>query len=321
MRGERLRRRVGALLATVLCAAGLVGCTPTGGSTNDSYTIAGGGKSGVYYNYGDQLAIQAQRALGLDIEVTQTEGSVDNILRVSSGEALVGFSQGDTAADAIAGTGAFSAPQPIAAVARVYDEYVHVVVPADSQIHQISDLAGHTVSLGAANSGVQVIANRVLAAAGVEPSEVPGPALGLDASLVRLRTGQIEAFFWVGGLPTPGIERLAEEMPIRLLPLKPDTVEQVNASHAGVYRTADFPAGAYGVDIETPTMTVPNYLIASADAPPQLIREVLGVLFESQATISDKVRAAAFLDRRQAIFTEPMPLHPGAAKYYIDERR
>lgn len=320
MRARRLRS-AGAVVAVLAALLALSGCTGDSGGGGRQYRIAGGGTVGVYYAYGEQLAAALHRELGIDIAVEETHGSVDNLLRVGSGDALLGFAQGDTAADAVAGTGAFDEPLPVRAVARVYDEYVHVVVPADSEVRRVSDLAGRRVSLGAQNSGVQVIATRVLEASGVAVEGVDNPALGPDASVEALERGEIDGFFWVGGLPTPGIERLAGAVPIRLLSIGADTVEQVNAGHAGVYRLTDFPVGTYGIETPTTTMTVPNYLVAAEDAPDDLIRDVTRVLFDSRSTIAQRVPAAAFLDRRQAIFTGPMELHPGAARYYVDARR
>ncbi|MFV0434796.1 MAG: TAXI family TRAP transporter solute-binding subunit [Leucobacter sp.] len=314
----RVARVLGAIL---LLALGLSGCVAPSSAGDGPYRIAGGGPAGVYYSYGEQLAEALHRDLGIDIAVVETHGSVENLRMVASGEALIGFAQGDTAADAIDGAGGFGEPLPVRAVARVYDEYVHVVVPADSDVQRISDLAGLRVSLGAPNSGVQVIAARVLEASDVDVSGIVNPELGPDASIDALQKGEIEGFFWVGGLPTPGIERLAKSMPIRLLSIEANVVERVNSGHAGVYRLADFPVGLYGVDTPTATMTVPNYLVAAEDASEDLIYDVSRVLFESRSVIASKIAAAEFLDRRQAIFTSPMELHPGAARYYVDARR
>ncbi|CAG7613846.1 TAXI family TRAP transporter solute-binding subunit [Leucobacter soli] len=313
----RTARAIGAGLLLML---GLTACGGSPYADDGPYRIAGGGTGGVYYDYGGRLADALQQGLGIDIAVVETHGSVDNLLRVGSGDALLGFAQGDTAADAIAGTGAFDAPLPVQAVARVYDEYVHVVVPADSEAEGIRDLAGLRISLGAENSGVQVIAARVLGSSGVLLDGVENPALGLDASIEALRNGEIDGFFWVGGLPTPGIEGLAAAMPIRLLPVEAEAVDLANAGHAGVYRLAEFPIGIYGIGTPTATMTVPNYLVAATAAPDELILEVTRTLFESRAAIARQVAAAGSLDRRQAIFTGPMPLHPGAAEYYVAVR-
>lgn len=289
--------------------------------SQQQYEIAGGDPSGVYYAYGDELAKSARAGLGIDIMVAQTQGSVENLQRVGTGRALIGFAQGDTTVDAVAGAGDFTAPLPVLAVARVYDEYVHVVVREGSDAESIADLAGKRISLGSQSSGVQVIAARVLGAAGIGPGAVSNAALGLDESIEAMIDGEIEGFFWVGGLPTPGIERLTQAVPIRMLPIDAETVERVNAGHAGVYRVADFPVGTYDLAASVVTMTVPNYLVAAEDAPDALITGVLRVLFDSQAQISRTVTAAGLLDRRQAIFTGPIELHPGAARYFVDSRR
>lgn len=306
-----------AILTALAVATGCGGSAPGGGA----YRIAGGGPSGVYSVYAEEFSHELDERIGLRISAAETRGSVDNLLRVGSGRALLGFAQADAAADAVSGTGSFAIPLRVQAIARVYDEYVHVVVPADSDIRRISDLAGRTVSLGDHNSGVAVIAERVLDAAGVPLEGVDNPALGLGASIEAMERGEIEGFFWVGGLPTPGIERLSEDMPVRLIPIGSGLIDEVNSGHAGVYRVSDFPAGSYGITAATGTMTVPNYLIVQQDASDDLVHGITRVLFESRPALARSVPAAALLDRRQAIFTEPMDLHPGAAAYYVETQR
>ncbi|BDZ37802.1 hypothetical protein GCM10025863_04160 [Microbacterium suwonense] len=186
----------------------------------------------------------------------------------------------------MAGTGDFDAPLPIRAAARLYDEYVHVVVRADSGIRAISDLAGRSVSLGGQGSGVSVVARRILQASEVAIGDVDDAGLGLDASIEALRDSRVDAFFWVGGLPTPGIERLAAGLPIRLLSIDPDVVERADAAHAGVYRSAEFPIGTYGSDEPTLAMTVPNYLVTSVEVPDSLVRGVLAELFATRSEIA-----------------------------------
>lgn len=309
--------RVLALLLCLLGALALAACTPVDRSwAHKPQAIAGGGATGVYYAYGQQFARVLSAHLGATFTAQRTNGSVDNLERIGEGTAVLGFAQGDAVADAVAGTGAFGEPIPIVAVARLYDEYVHIVVRAGSDVHDIRDLAGRAVSLGARGSGVELVARRVLGAAAVDPASVRNPELGLERSIGALRRGEIDGFFWVGGLPTPGIATLAADTPIRLLSIPPGVVDAVNAAHAGAYRQADFPIGAYGIDSSTVTMTVPNYLVARADAPEGLIHDATAVLFEQRAAIARGAPAAALLDRRQAIFTDPIPLHSGAVRYY-----
>ncbi|GAA1249757.1 TRAP transporter TAXI family solute receptor [Microbacterium phyllosphaerae] len=316
-----LWRRIVGVAAVVVLAGASSACSTRASEWDDSrYEIASGGANGVYFAYGSELAAELSETLDVRIDAAETAGSVDNLLRVGSGEALVGFAQGDAAADAVAGEGAFDEPLAVQAVARLYDEYLHVVVRADSEIDDLTDLAGKTVSLGAENSGVHVIAGRVLDAADVDIASISDPELDLGESIMALEGSEIDGFFWVGGIPTPGIADLAETTPVRLLSIEQTWVNTVNARYSDAYRPSDFPVGLYGLAQPEPTMAVPNYLVTSAATPDDVVRDILAGLFASRTDIAQDVPAAALLDRRQAIFTGPVELHPGAVEYYRSQR-
>jgi TRAP transporter TAXI family solute receptor len=306
-------------LASVLLA--VAACTGTGSPTagDERHVIAGGGTTGVYYNYGKYLAASMSNELGLTVVVAESNGSVENLEAVAAGRALLGFAQGDTADDAVSGRAPFDEPLPVRAVARVYDEFVHVVVPADSAIEDLEDLRGRRVSLGAPGSGTEIISQRILAAADLDLAELSNASLGIDASIEALLTGDLDAFIWVGGLPTPGMSSLESQMAIRLLPVE-DQVDQINADYGGVYRHAVVPKGMYGIPESVPAMAVPNYLVVSADTPDELVYDALTVLFGERLSIARHVPAAGLLDRRRAIFTEPVELHEAAARYYRDTK-
>lgn len=315
-RGSRAMRAIGAA-TLALGVLGLAGCGQP--VPQDETVIAGGAPAGIYSAYSTALA-DVLDSEGMNAEAAATGGSIDNLLRVGRGEATFGFAQADAAADAVSGVGAFDTPLPVSGVARVYDEYVQVVVPDASPADDISDLRGLRVSVGEPNSGVRVIAERVLEAAGVTNDSFTRETLGIDDSIAALADGQIDAFFWVGGIPTPGIKRLAEETPVRVLSIHPGVVERVNSGHAGVYRLSDLPPSLYGGVAPVETMTVPNYLVVASSAPDELVFEVTRALFDSRTELSTQVPVAALLDRRQAIFTSPLRLHPGAAEYYVSSR-
>nr|WP_314843704.1 TAXI family TRAP transporter solute-binding subunit [uncultured Microbacterium sp.] len=313
-RGIAITAALGLALSLAACAA------RSDGWSEGRQTIAGGGADGVYFAYGEQIADDLSERLGVQLVAEETAGSVDNLLRVSSGEALLGFAQGDAAADAVAGVGAFDEPLDVRAVARLYDEYVHVVVRAESDIDDVGDLAGRVVSLGAENSGVNVIAARILDVAGVDIASVDDPRLDLGESIAAMAAGEIDGFFWVGGIPTPGIAELAETSPVRLLPIEQSWVSEVNERYSHAYRPSDLPIGLYGLEQSQPTMAVPNYLVTAAATPDGVVRDVLSGLFDARTRIAQRVPAAALLDRRQAIFTGPVILHPGAIDFYREQR-
>ncbi|WP_166350552.1 TAXI family TRAP transporter solute-binding subunit [Phytoactinopolyspora limicola] len=315
-RSGALPRALTAALFTLLAIAA---CSRGAAEPDEQYVIAGGGTTGVYYNYGHHLAAAMSERLELSVLVAETNGSVDNIERVVSGAAVLGFTQGDTAVDAVIGRAPFAEPLPLEAVARVYDDFVHVVVPADSSITELQDLRGHRVSLGASGSGTEIIAQRLLYAAGVETDELDNAALGIDGSIDAFRQGELDAFFWVGGLPTPGMSSLGASKAIRLVPVD-QYVDPVNAAHGGVYRHAVVPKGMYGIPDSVSAMAVPNYLVTSADVPEDLVNDAVRVLFEERSSITRHVEAAGLLDRRRAIFTEPVRLHDGALRYYRENK-
>jgi TRAP transporter TAXI family solute receptor len=315
------RRRLLAGITALAMLGALSACSARSNEWSDTeYAIAAGGSTGVYYAYGTQVAETLSASLDVDIAALETAGSVDNLLRVSSGDALLGFAQGDAASDAVLGVGAFSEPLSVQAVARLYDEYVHIVVRADSDIDNVRELAAKKVSLGAENSGVHVIAERVLAAAQVDVGSIQDPKLDLSASIRAMESGDIDGFFWVGGIPTPGIAELAEGLPVRLLPIQPNWVSDVNEQYSHSYRASEFPVGLYGLEQSESTMALPNYLVTSSRTPDGVVRDLLEKLFDYRTVIAETVPAAALLDRRQAIFTGPMELHPGAIEYYRDQR-
>ena len=314
------------ILSTVLALIGMFMLNSCN-QQHDPVVIAGGNPGGVYHAYGSMLATELSANTGREATVVETDGSVENLQRIGSGEALLGFAQGDTVADALTGAGDFSEQLELAAVSRLYDEYVHIVVARDSEFVSISDLADARISLGSPGSGVQVIAHRILEAAGIRAGDGLSSddvsdwvTLGTQQAAKALQSGEIDAFFWVGAIPTPGVSELAEAFPIRILPVTPDILDQLNADHADVYGLSELPRGTYGIDDGTRTMTIPNYLVTAADADRGEIREVANSLFAERAAIARQVPAAALLDIREAIFTGQLPLHPGAAEYYRSQR-
>ena len=320
-------RRTGRLLAVATAAVvAIAGCLGGDGGRDDfaaagldSVVISGGGMTGIYFGYGGELGEVLAERYGVGAKVLETGGSIDNLRNLADGTAQLAFSTADAAADATAGREPFSGEVPVQAVARVYDDFVHLVVPASSDIEAIEDLRGRTVSLGAEGSGTEIIAGRLLAAAGVATGEIASVCLGIDESIDAMTSGDIDAFFWSGGLPTPGVQKLAADLPIRLVPLR-DVVDAVRSEYGGGYRHGVVPEGTYGLDEDVATMAVPNFLMVRADLADAVAYEIVDTLFDERAVIAQQVPAAALLDRSRAIFTEPVDLHPGALRYYRDTK-
>ena len=276
--------------------------------------IAGGEESGVYYRYGRGLAEElAGRLPDTDVATRATSGSVDNLGRLARGEADVAFTLADTAAEALAGTGPFAGrPVELRAIARLYTNAVHLVVPVTSPVVRVADLTGARVSVGAVGSGTEVTATRMLAEAGAAPVV---EHLGLQESADALAGGRLDAFFWSGGLPTEGILDLAERTAVRLVPTN-DLLDRMRAEHGEYVVEQTVPESVYGGSGDVSTLGVPNLLLVRADMPDDLAELVTATLFAEQPALASAHPVARSLDERSAITTTPVPLHPGAAAYY-----
>jgi uncharacterized protein len=175
------------------------------------------------------------------------------------------------------------------------------------------------VSVGAPDSGVRVIAERLLAVAGLSTAaDLLAVQLGIDESLAAVAAGEIDAFFWSGGLPTRGVSDLAERQPIRLLDLE-DVVAPMRASFP-VYAAGTVPARSYGIPEPVTTLLVRNFLLVGAGMPDELARALVAGLFAAQEELAAASPAALTIDLRAAIGTQPVPLHPGAERFFREEK-
>src|SRR5947207_3644514 len=201
--------------------------------------IASGGTKGVYYQYGQAFAAAAGGRLGT-MQLRPTTGSVENLQLLAQGQATFAFVAADAALDAYLGTSPFSSAVPVTAVARLYDDYIHLVVRADSPVHGLAQLRGLRVSVGPPGSGTVLIADRVLAASGLDPQrDIVRAGLSINDSVPALAGRGIDAFFWSGGLPTSGVSELASSTPLRLVDLAEAavTLRQRRGASYPSYRT------------------------------------------------------------------------------------
>ena len=269
--------------------------------------IATGDRGTVYYAYGYALMQAVRRELPLlRPYLTVTPSDERNIELLTEGTALLGFASADTIASLPS-----SQTSRLRALARLYEDYLHLVVRRDSGIREVTDLRGKRVSIGLPDSGTQSTAMKLLRAAGISDQVTTRP-LGFDASVDAMRVGEIDAFFFFGGVPTT---RLSELRPIQLIDLE-DWLPKL-AGYGSTYTQLSIPASAYHTDAVT-TVGVPTYLLVPKDMDPDLAYALTSLLFEQREEMAAVHRVVERLDRRAAINTIPVPLHPGAVRYYRD---
>jgi hypothetical protein len=288
-------------------------------------SIATGGTGGVYYPYGGGIAKVLNESLP-EVRATAevTSASVDNLKLIRDGKADIAFTLADTLADAVTGRGAFAgAPVPAASVAVLYSNYTQLATLSSSGITSVAGLNGRVVSTGSPGSGTEVIAFRVLRAAGLDPDRsVRRQGLGVSESADALKDGKIDAFFWSGGLPTAALQDLSHSpgIAIRLLPTA-DLVPALRQQHGDLYFPLEIPAGAYpGLAAPVPVAGVANVLVVNRSMDEQLAYDITRILFEKQQDLAAIHPEARNLSVATATKGSPAAFHPGAVRYY-EERR
>ncbi|MGI5270966.1 TAXI family TRAP transporter solute-binding subunit [Nonomuraea sp. CA-218870] len=310
-------------ILAVLAVAGLIaGCGGgSGGGSGNRLSIATGGTTGVYYVYGGGLAKQ----LSANIANTQatasvTSASIENIKLLATGKADIGFSQTDTAADAVNGTGSFTEKQPVKALARIYDNYSHVVVAPGVKADKVADLKGKTVSLGPPNSGTQVVARRMLEAAGLNPdTDISKQQLSINESVQAVKDGTVDAFFWVGGLPTAGVVDLATSKPDMKILDTSDVLAEMQREYGEQYVGLDIAMDAYKLDGKVRTVGIANVLLVPDSMDEQLAYDITRTLFEKKQELIAVHPEAENLDPELAQQVQPVTLHAGAARYFQEK--
>ncbi|CAN5620653.1 TAXI family TRAP transporter solute-binding subunit [soil metagenome] len=299
--------------APIADSGGEVTCEVSG---DTRVSIATGNATGVYFSLGNAYAEQVSNATGGKVKATaaETGASVQNVQQLVGGTYQVAFSLADTAADAVEGKGSFDGEkQPVQAISRIYPNYTQVIVRSDAGIASISDMRGKRVSTGSPGSGTEVIANRLLESAGLDPAaDVSAQRLDLTKTVDGMKDGSIDALFWSGGLPTPGITDLITTAGGDVTFLDITAALPKMQEISSVYEEGVIPAATYKLPADTKTIVVPNMLLVRDDLDANLACVLTKTLFDRLPQLQDVVGAARGIKLDEASATDPVPLNRGA---------
>lgn len=282
-------------------------------------SIATGGTGGVYYPIGGGFAEMINNHIeGAQATAEVTGASVENMGLIMRGDADLALVLADTAYQAYTGTGDFESRQieNTRALASVYPNAVQLVTLADSDIHSIADLAGKRVSVGAPGSGTELNARAVLEANGVSYDDFTPQRLNFNETADAIRDGDIDAGFWSVGPPTSSILNLAATRDIRLIGLSDEEVANAQEAEA-VFAPYELAAGMYdGMDEAVQTIGIPNVLVVNADMDEELAYQLTQLLFENTDELIAVHPAANDTTVEFTMNSTPVPLHPGAIRYF-----
>jgi TRAP transporter TAXI family solute receptor len=307
-----------ALVAGILCAV----TAYAQGKVN--IFVASGPTSGVYYPLGGGLAdVLTKFVPNLNATAGTTDGSMANLLLIGQGKADVAFSMADASWDAYKGQGKFQKPVNVRALMVLYPNRMHIVTVDGTGINKMADLKGKRVSTGAPNSATQIMAYRVLEAYGIDPEkDIIRERLDPGKSAEAIKDRKLDAFFWVGGVPTPAVTDLGATPGLKLKLIDhSEATDAMVKKYGPLYVKDNIPAKSYpGQDTANQIATVWNVLLADEKMSDQLAYDIVKTVFEHK---DDLVRVHAEAKNFDYKFQTPgaavIPFHPGAKKYFAEK--
>ena len=288
-------------------------------------SIATGGTGGVYYPLGGGFA----SIIGKNIPDTTataevTGGSVANLQLIGSGKADIAFAQVDASWDAINGTDKFTSGKlPIQSLVVMYPNHMHVVTIDGTGITKIEDLKGKRVSTGSPGSATEVFAFRVIEAAGLDKDkDMKRERLGVAESVNAIKDKKIDAFFWVGGLPTAAVTDLAAtpNTKIKILDIA-QNVGKMNAKYGAIYSATVIPKATYnGMEADAQNVAVWNIMAVNASMSDDLAYQLTKMMLEKRDDLALVHKEALNIKvENQTKAKSGIPFHPGALKYFAEK--
>ncbi|WP_042422605.1 TAXI family TRAP transporter solute-binding subunit [Comamonas granuli] len=278
-----------------------------------------GGQSGVYYPLGVALSqVYAKSIANARATAQVTKASAENLNLLQAGRGELAFTLGDALSDAWKGDAEAGFPKKLdklRGLSATYNNYIQIVANADSGIRTLADLKGKRVSVGAAKSGTELNARAIFKAAGIAYSDLAKVEyLPFGESVELIKNRQLDATLQSAGLGVASIRDLATAVKIVVVPVPADVVAKVGDA---AYQAAVIPANTYsGQAQDVPTAAIPNFLVTHAGVSDDLAYQMAKQLYEHLDTLHAAHNAAKAIVRDNAIKGMPVPLHPGAERYY-----
>jgi hypothetical protein len=284
-------------------------------------SISTGGTGGVYYPLGGGLANLITKYLPQFAATAEvTGGSVDNLKLLGVGKSDLAMSMADAALDSLKGEDKFKGNAiPVRTLAVLYPNRMHVVSTEAAGVKTMADLKGKRVSTGSPGSATEVMAFRLIEAAGLDrEKDMRRERLGVAESVNALKDGKIQAFFWVGGLPTAAVTDLGATPGVKIrLVDHAEHFAAMNKKYGDLYAPATIPARTYpGQEVENKNVNVWNIMVVHDKMPEEMAYQITKLMFEKREEWGQVHREALSLAlASQSNANTPLPYHPGAIRY------
>lgn len=314
-----MKRLIAIAVAMLVAASASVFAQPK------AFSIVTGTTGGVYFPLGGGLAQILSKHAGINANVEATAGSAENMFRISKGQADLAFAQTDAAWDAVNGLEKFAGNKMgIRALMVIYPNAMHLVTIEGSGINTIADLRGKRVSTGPANSATEIMAIRAMQAVGIDPDkDVKRARLSPAESTRAIRDRQLDAYWFVGGVPTPAISDLAATpgIKIKLIDYQKEALAGMVKATGPLYVPLTIPAKSYpGQDTPSQTVAVWNILAVRDDMSVEMAYNITRAAYEHRADLAAVHPEGRNIDLKwQLNGAAVIPFHPGAIKFWAEQ--
>jgi uncharacterized protein len=320
--GKTMKKTMAALALSFFAALALASAVE---AQQKQLAIGTGDPGGVYFPLGGAVASVLAKALpNLHATVEVTGGSVDNIRLIAAGQSDLGFTMADAAMDAMQGQDKFRNNKvALHTLLVVYPNRMHVVTTEDAGIQKLADLKGKRVSTGSPGSATEIMASRALAAVDLDKdADIKRERLGVAESVNALIDRRVDAFFWVGGIPTAAIASLATTAGVKMKLIDhAEIVGKLNAKYGKLYSTSRIKAGTYpGTKTDSDVAEVWNLIVTGNRMSDEDAYAIAKTLVEKKDDIVKVHKEAeSFSLDNQVQDRSPLPFHPGALKYFKEK--
>lgn len=327
--GIKMKTRIAVLLVLIMAfTISLTGCNQQKGPSETQpakktfVNIATGGSSGPYYALGGAIAnLLNEKVSGVNASVQSTGASAVNATLLGEKKAEIAFAMNDVISYAYTGTEVFKDKPKIESlrgIAAFYPNYVQVVTLKDKGINEISDLKGKKVGVGAPGSGTEVNARQVLEAYGITYKDITPDYLSYAEAIEQLKNGAVDAAFLTSGLPNSSVMDLATTKDVKIVPIRKKYVDEL-AKKYPFYSSEPIPANTYDDKEDVETAAVTTILVTRADMDETLVYNITKTIFENLDTLVSTHSAAKQISLDKVKTGMPIPLHPGAEKYFKEK--
>jgi len=294
-----------------------------------SYILATASTGGTYYPVGVALAtltkVKLEPKHKISLSAINSAGSGENVKLLRENEAQFAILQGLYGAWAWNGDGALKSSGPqknLRSVSMLWQNVEQFAVKSDYvKSGTISDLSGLTdtkFSIGKKNSGTEGSGRQILGGLGMNADGFDLAYMGYGPSADALQNGTVKGMNIPSGVPTSAITRayaaLGSDMTI--LDFTDEQISQANGNYQ-LWTRFVIPANTYpGQTKDINTMAQPNFLAVRDDLSDEDVYLLTKTIYENLPFLNGIHKATKAMAIDKAIAGLPVPLHPGAARYY-----